>query len=167
MNLPTVAIPIMLIRSRKIRQITGYLAIVASLLGCLQQCHAYCYLGSCRVADREVATCECCKCCCHKCQQCKTTPRQESSDDLTLASHHQMPCQSASWCCQTPEPLTISSDTTEVARKLLASSDLIAIDTIQCDLSAHAPTAAFDVSYRECESLSAAIVCVQLCRFRI
>lgn len=159
----------MSIRSRKTRQITSYLAMVASLLVCLQQCHAYCYLTSCDVASGEVATCECGDCCRHEhdCHHHGPADTDDSHDDHSFGGHHQGPCQSGCWCCRAADPLTVSSDTTDVAKKLLASSDLITCDLIASNLPDHALAAAFDVAYREYNSLSAAELCVQLCRFRI
>jgi hypothetical protein len=146
------------------------LAIFVSLIGSLQQCHAFCYLTSCEVAS--IAThegsdcrgaCTCSECACHH----HETKANASQDERALAGHQESPCQSDCWCCHPANPLTVSSDATESAKKQLASNDFVSAGVIVGSFIEPEISPAWDISFRESDSLTAAEFCVQLCRFRI
>lgn len=154
----------MFVLTKRFRRLLSCLAIIASLMSSLQQCHAFCELTTCKTTKCADSKC-CCKPLCSKC--CCSS----SCDDLTfnhsLNRHHEVPYPTGCWCCRPSEPVKTPSDATEFAKELVASGILLTLGTVDVTLSQFDFGTGHDFSTLESESLSAVEFCVQLCRFRI
>lgn len=160
---------LMFIRTSYLRRLTSSLAILVSLIGSLQQSHAFCHLTECGAASdqEECQACRDGKSCC-LCQQCQEVPAIDSvCCGAAVADGQPLPCQDSCWCCRASEPISLPKDGSSSAEELLASSALFCADYLMSVPIEHL-VASFDNSeFRELDILSAAQFCVQLCRFRI
>lgn len=149
------------------RRIVNCLAIIASLSGSLQQCHAFCLLTSCAASEDNSSCQECCKCSCshHACQQ-QSLNTVDSRDSHLFSHRHHTPGHSECWCCRSSEPLRISSDATEAAKELVASGSLV-FQTVSGHLPDHLRAAPTGSNSQGFDSLSSPEFCVSHCRFRI
>jgi hypothetical protein len=160
----------MFIRTSYLRRLTSCLAILVSLFGSLQQCHAFCRWTECETAsDRgECQSCQAKKACCHRHERERLpTVEQVRCGCSEAADQHRVPCQDSCWCCRASEPVSVPKDGLSNAQELLASSALDSADYLINVSNEHLVTSIDNGAFRELITLSAAQFCVQLCRFRI
>lgn len=160
----------MFVRTSYLRRLTSSLAILVSLFGSLQQCHAFCHWTECETAsDREECqSCQAKKACCHRHEhEQRPTVEQARCGCSEAADHHRVPCQDSCWCCRASEPVSVPKDGSSNAQELLAASALVSADYLMSVSIEHLVTSFDDSAFRELDTLSAAQFCVQLCRFRI
>ncbi len=160
----------MFIRTSYLRRLTSCLAILVSLIGGLQQSHAFCHWTECDSAS-EHKGCQACqakKACCHR-HEHKQGPAVEQvrCGCSEAGDHHRVPCQDSCWCCQSSEPVSNPKDGLNSAQELLALSTLGSADYLMSVPIEHTVCSLGDSAFRELDTLSAAQFCVQLCRFRI
>ena len=151
------------------RRLTGYLAILALVMGSLQQSHAICYLTECDTASGQ-DECEAClseRTCSHSHEHQHEPEVDNGFCGSEVADHHSAPCEDRCWCCSPAEAVNCPKDETNGAEELLASSASIGTDYMM-SLPGEQLVALFDSSaFRDSDTLSAVQFCVQLCRFRI
>jgi hypothetical protein len=149
-------------------RVLSCLAILASLIGNLQQCHAFCYLTSCEVTGNEThEECDCCACSCPVCACHQHVAKACDTQDAKALGSHEAPCESDCWCCRPADPLAVSSDSTDGAKKQLATGGFVSVEVVVGRLVDPALSPRWDINFRESDSLSATEFCVHLCRFRI
>ncbi len=159
--------PFMFLGTAYLRRITVCLAILLSPMGSLQQSHAFCYWTACACAGYQVDTCTA-KDCRHDCSDHEHGPAIERICQQSRFAHQDnLPCQRGCWCCRPVDPVTIPSDATDGAKKLLTSISLHSVDSLIGVLAEHVITPLDENALRDADTLSAAQFCVQLCRFRI
>lgn len=150
-----------------LRRITACLAILISPIGSLQQSRAFCYWTDCACASSQVDACTTEDRCHNPCDHEHGSEIERSHQESSAERHHNLPCQQGCWCCRPTDPVTIPSDETDGAKRLLTSLSLISVDTMIGAVAEHIATPFDDGALRDADTLSAAQFCVQLCRFRI
>lgn len=156
------------LRTPKLRRLVGCLAILTSLLGSLQQAHAFCAWTECDSASesKPCAACQAKKSCCQSHNHAPSPAIKQNCCHHETAQHRQVPCQEHCWCCRQSEPVNVPNDSSTNAKEILAPSTLSPVDSVVVALveqfAAHAENVFDDAT-----TPSAAQFCVQLCRFRI
>jgi len=163
--------PFMFLGTTYLRRITCCLAILLSPMGSLQQSHAFCHWTDCASAGDQVDTCiACCtaKDCCHDSSDHEHGPAIERTGPQAYGAHQDnLPCHNGCWCCRSVDPVTTASDATDGAKRLLTSISLISVDSLVGAWAEHVVSPFDENALRDADTLSAAQLCVQLCRFRI
>lgn len=159
----------MFIRTSYLRQITSCLAILISLLGSLQQSHAFCQWTECASASSKNDTCQAGHAdrgCCHD-EHEQVSAIETTCSEPCLTHHQNLPCQQHCWCCQPLDPLSVPTDGTSQAKELVTDCSLVAVDYLFGGLTQQVASPFDEHAFRQADSLTAAEFCVQLCRFRI
>lgn len=156
------------LRTPNFRRFVVSLAMITSLMGSLQQCHAFCAMTECETAcgPEKCSACQAKKSCCHSHDHGVVSKIESVCCHHLMTQHEPTPCQDHCWCCRQSEPSRVPSDETSRAKEILASSTFMLVTCITEILPIQA-SISDGCQFLDSHALAEVDVCIDLCRFRI
>ncbi len=158
-------------RYDNLKRAIALLGVVVTLSSGTQQTHFLCDLAGCVIPGsvRVEGVAPCCKQegssvgrCSHS--QRSTSQVAGSQDRCAEENEGSCPCPPSCWCHQTPAPMNLPKDTSELPLLVLTGIENLGATAVETIDGSQPPQVVSTIAL-ESSSLSASQRCVQLCRF--